>query len=140
MYRHASCVRQSVGTVLGGSLVTMRALLAQIVDVRFCHVAAARFNPVWAGAKSLVMRSGDCTKPEDPNQPTPVAGSRPNAHRVEARRWKAILTGILTMVGVCVMSFAGSAAPASAATTTPRSVATAYWSITDGCVVTTVSL
>jgi hypothetical protein len=69
-----------------------------------------------------------------------VAGSRPNAHRVEARRWKTILTGILTVVGLCVMSFAESAAPASAATITPRSAATAYWSITDGCVVTTVSL
>jgi hypothetical protein len=140
MYRHASCVRQSVDAVLGGSLVAMRALLAQIAGVRFCRVAVARFNPVWAGAKSRVMRSGDCTKPEDPNQPTPVAGSRPNAHRVEPRRWKAILTGILTVVGVCVMSFAGSAAPASAAMRMPRSVATAYWSITDSCVVTTVSL
>jgi hypothetical protein len=37
------------------------------------------------------------------------------------------------------MSFAGSAAPASAATTT-RSGATAEWRITDGCVVTTVDL
>jgi len=118
----------------------MRAQLAQIVGIRFCHAAAARPSPVWAGAKNLFVRSGDSTKPVNPDQPALVAGRRPNAHRVGARRWKAVLTGVLTVVGVWVMSFAGSAAPASAATTTPRSVATAYWSITDGCVATTVSL
>ena len=118
----------------------MRAQLAQIVGIRFCRAAAARPSPVWAGAKNLFVRSGDSTKPVNPNQPALVAGRRPNAHRVGARRWKAVLTGVLTVVGVWVMSFAGSAAPASAATTTPRSVATAYWSITDGCVATTVSL
>lgn len=140
MYRHASCVWQRSALYSGESLVTVRALLAQIVGVGFRRVAAARFNPVWAGAKNLVIRTGDCTKPEDTGQPVPMAGRRPNANRVEARRGRAILTSILTVVGVCVMSFAGSAAPASAATTMAHSVATAYWSITDGCVVTTVSL
>jgi hypothetical protein len=68
-----------------------------------------------------------------------AAGSRPDAHRGESRRARAFLTSIISVVVLCVMSFAGSAAPASAATTT-RSAATAYWTITDGCVVTTVSL
>jgi hypothetical protein len=137
MYRHASCVWQSVGAVLGGSLVTVRALLAQIVGVGFCCVAAARFTPVSAGAKNLVIRSGDCTKTEDRNQPAPVAGSRPNANRVEARRGRAILSSILGVVVVCVISFAGSAAPASAATTPVQPAVDAYWAITDGCVETT---
>jgi hypothetical protein len=70
----------------------------------------------------------------------PAAGSRPDAHRWVARRGRAFLTSILSVLVVCLMSFAGSAAPASAATKTARSVATAYWSITDGCVVTSVSL
>jgi hypothetical protein len=40
-------------------------------------------------------------------------------------------------VVVCVISFAESAAPASAATTTVQSAVDAYWAITDGCVETT---
>jgi hypothetical protein len=77
MYRHASCVWQSVGAVFGGSLVTMRALLAQIVGVRFCRVAAARFNPVWAGAKGLVMSSGVCTNRKTPISPLRWQGAVP---------------------------------------------------------------
>jgi len=73
-------------------------------------------------------------------QLVPPAASRPDARRGQARRGRAFLTTILSVVALCVLSFAGSAAPASAATTAARSVATAYWTITDGCVVTTVSL
>jgi hypothetical protein len=96
---------QSVSAVLGGSLVTVRALLARILSVGFR-----------------------------------MARSRSDARRAHPAHGRSILTSILTVTGICVMSFAGLAAPASAATTTARSVATAYWSITDGCVVTTVSL
>jgi hypothetical protein len=69
----------------------------------------------------------------------PPAGSRPDARRGEARR-ASLLTSILGVVVVCVMSFAGSAASASAATTPVPSAVSAYWAITDGCVETTVSL
>lgn len=66
--------------------------------------------------------------------------SRPGEHRGEGRRGKAFLTGMLSVAVVALMSIAGLAAPASAATRTTPSAATAYWSITDGCVVTEVSL
>lgn len=75
-----------------------------------------------------------------PGQLVPAAMSRPDEHRGEGRRGRAFLTSILSVVVVAVMSFAGSAAPASAATRTTGSAATAYWSITDGCVVTEVNL
>ena len=68
-----------------------------------------------------------------------AVGSRPNARLAEAR-YAAHLTSILSVVVGCLVAFAGSAAPASAATTSVRSVVNAYWTITDGCVVTTVSL
>jgi len=57
----------------------------------------------------------------------------------KAWRSKTALTRIFSVVVVGVMSCAGLTAPASAATVT-RSGATAYWTITDGCVTTTVSL
>jgi len=50
-----------------------------------------------------------------------------------------LLASILSLGVVCVMSFAGSA-PAAAATKTTRSVVNAVWTITDGCVETSVSL
>jgi len=55
------------------------------------------------------------------------------------RRSKAILARFVSIVVVGVMAYAGSAAPASAATVT-RVGATAYWTIIDGCVETTISL
>jgi hypothetical protein len=68
-----------------------------------------------------------------------AARSRPNASRGEARRALLFMSVVSVVVG-CLVAFAGSAAPASAATTSARSVVNAYWTITDGCVVTTVSL
>jgi hypothetical protein len=65
-----------------------------------------------------------------------AGGSGPDARRRKARG-ASLLISILSVV---VVAFAGSVASASAATASVRSVVNAYWTITDGCVVTTVSL
>jgi hypothetical protein len=63
-------------------------------------------------------------------------GSGLDAGRGKA--WGASL--LISILSVVVVAFAGSVASASAAPTSVRSVVNAYWTITDGCVVTTVSL
>src|SRR5215207_2323947 len=45
----------AAGALSGGSLVTVKALLARIVGVALCGVAAATFNPVSADAASAIQ-------------------------------------------------------------------------------------
>jgi len=68
-----------------------------------------------------------------------AAVRRPDVPPGETRSGPATLTRILSLVILCVLSFAASTSPASAATTT-RSTATASWSIRDGCLQTDISL